>query len=152
MTTPFSNPFNLPELANPLATTQAGVVTAGVNAAGHMFISGLYGAGTAPALAAGAGAGTAPSVGSQLGFDLSGSFVVTIGSTPGAGALATVTFGTALSAAPASVLVTCWDQTSAAVLGCGPTSISKTGFTVSSAASTAAHTVLVNYFVTLQQA
>ena len=149
----FPNPFNLPELAAVLAQNSSGTVTAGVNNAGHMFVSGLYGTGTAPTLAAGAGAGAGASVGSQLGFDIAGSFVITTAGSPAAGALATVTFGTALSAAPAAVIVTGWDNTGAAVIAVGPTSISKTGFTVSTGATAVtAHGLLINYAVLLQQA
>jgi hypothetical protein len=150
----FPNPFGLPELAAVIAQNAAGTTTAGVNAAGHLFASGLYGTGTAPTIAvvtAGAGAGSTITL--QLGFDLGGSFLLTTAGSPAAGALATVVFGTALSAAPACVLLNGWDQTAATPVGVslGVTSISKTGFSVSGPALTTAHAVLVNYFVLLQQ-
>lgn len=150
----FPNPFGLPELASTLSQTSAGVVTAGLNAAGHMFVSGLYGTGAAPTLAVGAGAGAGATITLQLGFDIGGSFLLTTAGSPAAGALATVTFGTALSAAPACILLNGWDQTAATPVGVslGCTSVSKTGFTVSGPALTTAHAVLVNYIVLLQQA
>lgn len=146
------NPFGLPEIAATLATDANGnpIVFAYVN--GHLAVRGLFGGGTAPTPAAGTGAGTGASVGSQLGFDMAGSFVVTTAGTPAAGVLATVTFGLALNAAPAAVIVTCWDQTGAAAVAVGPTSISKTGFSVSTGATaTTAHNLLITYTVILQQ-
>lgn len=149
----FPNPFNLPEIAATLAQNSAGTVTAGVNAAGHMFVSGLYGTGTVPVLAAGAGAGSGATITLPLGFDLGGSFLLTTAGSPAAGALATVTFGTALAAAPACILLNGWDQTAGTPVGVslGCTSVSKTGFTVSGPTLTTAHAVLVNYIVLLQQ-
>jgi hypothetical protein len=146
--TKLQNESGLPVVVHTIAADATGALTAGVSAAGGLFAASLGGAGTAPALAAGANAGTGASVGSQAGHDLGGSFVLTVGTTPAAGALATVTFGTPLAAAPASIVVTCWDQTSATGVAVGPTSISGTGFTVSGPASTAAHHLLVNYHVT----
>ena len=155
MTTPiFPNPFNLPELAAQIAVNSSGTVTAGVNNAGHMFVSGLYGTGTVPTLAVGAGAGSGASISAQLGFDIGGSFNLLTAGTPAAGALATVTFGTALSAAPSMIMLNGWDATAATPVGValGATSIATTGFTVSGPALTAAHHILINYFVLLQQA
>jgi hypothetical protein len=147
------NPFGLPEVAAYLATDTNGnpIVYAYPN--GHLGLRGLFGGGTAPTLAAGAGAGSGASVGTQLGSDMAGSFVLTTAGTPAAGALATVTFAVALNAAPAAVLVTCWDQTASpqAAVAVGPTSITKTGFTVSGPTTTAAHNLLVNYLVILAQ-
>lgn len=145
----FPNPYNLPELENTLAANAAGTVLAGVLPSGLTFLQGLFGGGALPVLAAGAGAGAGATVGTQKGHDLGGSFVVTTAGTPAAGALATVTFGTALPAAFApSVLVTCWDQTGAAAVAVGPTSVSGTGFTVSTGAvATAAHNLLIAYLV-----
>src|SRR5579859_7113860 len=147
MTTPFPNPSGLPELAAIFTTNASGAITSGGNAAGHVFVSGLYGTSPPPTVAAGAGAGAGASVGSQAGHDLGGSFVVTTAGVPAAGALATVTFGTALAAAPAAVLVTCWDQTGAAAVAVGVTSVTANGFAVSGPATTAAHALLVNYTV-----
>ena len=145
----FPNPTNLPELLDMISQNAAGTVTAGSYASGLAFFQGLFGGGPAPALAAGAGAGAGASVGTQKGHDLGGSFVVTTAGTPAAGALATVTFGTALPAAfTPAVIVTCWDNTGAAAIAVGPTSVSVTGFTVSTGATaTAAHALLVSYFV-----
>ena len=147
MSTP--NVFGLPEIGTAFVVNPTtGAISQGVNGSGQAFVQGLAGTGPAPTLAAGAGAGAGASVGSQLGHDLGGSFVVTTAGTPAAGALATVTFGTALAAAPAAVLVTCWDNTGAAAVAVGPTSISKTGFTVSTGATaTAAHGLLIAYLV-----
>ena len=171
------NPSNLPEIAHVFAVDSGGKMTAGANAAGAIFgtsvsvtggisgasfsvgsfgvaaggqatIQGLNGAGTAPTVAAGAGAGSGAAVSARKGHDLGGSFIVTTAGTPAAGALATVTFGTALAAAPAGVLVTCWDNTGAAGIDAGPTSVATTGFTVSTGTSaTAAHALLITYVV-----
>lgn len=141
------NESGLPEPQAALARNAAGTVTAGASPSGGVFAQGLSGAGVPPVVAAGANAGTGASVGSQKGHDLGGSFVLTVGTTPAAGALATVAFGAFLAAAPAAILLSCWDQTSAAGVAVGPTSITATGFTVSGPASTAAHTLLVNYLV-----
>ncbi len=141
------NESGLPEVGGILARTAAGGVLAGVTPSGTVYAQALGGNGPAPTVGAGANAGSGASIGSQLGHDLGGSFVITVGTTPAAGALATVTFGTALAAAPAAVVVTCWDQTSATGVAVGVTSVSGTGFTVSGPASTAAHHLLVNYHV-----
>lgn len=120
----------------------------GIASTGQATIQGLNGAGTAPTVAAGAGAGSGAAVSARKGHDLGGSFIVTTAGTPAAGALATVTFGTALAAAPAGVLVTCWDNTGAAGIDAGPTSVATTGFTVSTGTSaTAAHALLITYVV-----
>jgi hypothetical protein len=150
----FPNPFGLPELAAVIAQNAAGTTTAGVNAAGHLFASGLYGTGTAPTIAvvtAGAGAGS--TITAQAGFDVGGSFILTTAGSPAAGALATVVFGAALSAAPACILLNGWDQTAATPVGVslGPSSITGAGFSISGPALTAAHLILINYFVLLRQ-
>lgn len=152
MTTPLptaSNPFGLPESGTAwVVSTASGAALQGINAAGQAYIQGLAGTGTAPVLAAGAGAGVGASISAQLGHDLGGSFNLLTAGTPAAGALATVTFGTALTAAPAAIIVTCWDITGAAAVAVGPTSIANTGFTVSTGATaTTAHHLLVAYFV-----
>lgn len=153
MTTPFPNAFGLPELAAVLSQTSTGTVTAGLNNAGHVFVSGLYGTGTAPTLAAGAGAGVGAAISAQLGFDLGGSFTLTTAGTPAAGVLASVTFGTALTAAPAMVLTSCWDTSAGTpvFVGTAATSITKTAFNISGPATTTAHALAINYFVLLQQ-
>jgi hypothetical protein len=64
--------------------------------------------------------------------------------------MATVTFGTPLAAAPAAVLVQIADTTSTVtnVATVQPTTIARTGFTITNTASTtASHTFLVQYFV-----
>jgi hypothetical protein len=144
------NESGLPEPQAALARNAAGAVTAGASPSGGVFVQSLSGGGTPPVVAVGAGAGAGASIqaGSQKGHDLGGSFVITTAGTPAAGALATVTFGTALAAAPAMVLASCWDQTGSFGFAVGPTSISGTGFTVSTGvAATTAHNLLVNYVV-----
>lgn len=143
------NPYNLPEVEVVMAQNAAGTITVGANAAGQLFAQGINGnpAFAAPVIAAGAGAGSSPTLGAQTGHDLGGSQLLTLGSTPAAGALVTVTFGTALAAAPAAVVVTGWDTTSGVGVAVGATSISKTGFTISGPAGTAAHVLLLTYVV-----
>ena len=146
------NPYNLPELVAVLATDTNGNPIVYGYANGHLGMRGIFGGGTPPTLAVAAGAGSGASISAQLGFDIGGSFNLLTAGTPAAGALATVTFGTALNAAPAAVIVTCWDITGAAAVAVGPTSISATGFTVSTGATaTTAHHLLVTYQVLLQQ-
>ncbi len=120
----------------------------GIASTGQATVQGLNGAGTAPTLAAGAGAGSGAAISAQKGHDLGGSFICTTAGTPAAGALATVTFGTALAAAPAGIVVTCWDNTGAAAVAVGYTSPATTGFTVSTGATpTTAHALLITYLV-----
>lgn len=58
-----------------------------------------------------------------------------------------------LSAAPAAVLLNCWDITGAAAVAVGQTSLSATGFSVSTGATAVtAHHLLITYSVLLQQA
>lgn len=142
----FPNESNLPELQATLAKNSSGV-TAAATANGFAYFQGLSGGGTPPVLAAGAGAGTSPTLASQKGHDLGGSVSLTIGSTPGAGALITVTFGTALSAAPAAILLSAWDTTGAVGVAVGSTSRSATGFTISGPSITAAHVVQIDWLV-----
>jgi hypothetical protein len=110
----------------------------------------LNGTGTAPTLAAvAAGAGTGSTVGSQKGHDLGGSFVLTTAGTPAAGPVATVTFGTALAAAPVSVVVSAVDTTGSPILtvDVGAGAFSATGFSIVAGALTTAHTYLISYQV-----
>jgi hypothetical protein len=145
----FPNESGLPELMRVLSSlASTGAVTAGAYATGLAFFQGIAGGGPAPVAAAGAGSGAGATAGSQAGHDLGGSFIITTAGTPAAGALAAVTFGTPLTAAPAMVLVTCWDQTAAASVAVGVTSVSKTGFTVSTGATpVTGHSLLVSYLV-----
>lgn len=116
---------------------------------GAVQLQGLNGSGAAPTVAAGAGAGTGATITAQKGHDLGGSFVITAAGTPAAGVDATVTFGTALTAAPASILFAIQNTTTnAPVTTCYLTSISSTGFAISNtAALVATDTYLVNYQV-----
>ena len=146
------NPYGLPEVAAILATDANAnpVVFAYTN--GHLGARGIFGGGTQPVLAAGAGAGAGASISAQLGFDIGGSFNLLTAGSPAAGVLATVTFGAALNAAPAMVMLNCWDITGAAAVAVGPTSITTTGFSVSTGATaTTAHHLLISYAVLLQQ-
>src|SRR5690349_19266681 len=122
------NPFSLPELMATLAldTNSNPVVTASV--LGHLSCRGLFCGGHAPAIAAVAGVASANAISAHLRFHLCASFICTPAGTPAADLIATVTFGTALSAAPACNLLNGWDQTAATPAGgsLGATSISKT--------------------------
>lgn len=145
MSTP--NSFGLPEIGTAFVINPTtGATTQGINGAGQAFVQGLGGTGPAPAVAAGAGAGTGAAISAQKGHDLGGSFICTTAGTPAAGTLATVTFGTALAAAPAAVLVTCWDNTGAAAVAVGY-SATATAITVLGPATTAAHALLITYLV-----
>lgn len=116
---------------------------------GAVKLQGINGSGTAPTVAAGTGAGTGATITSQLGHDLGGSFVITAAGTPAAGVDATVTFGTALTAAPASILFSIQNTTAnTPITTCYLTSIASTGFAISNtAALVATDTYLVNYQV-----
>lgn len=120
-------------------TATAGLTTQSVN-----------GTGPAPTVAAvAAGAGTGSSVGSQKGHDLGGSFVLTTAGTPAAGVVATVTFGTALPAAPVSVIVSAVDTTGSPILAVtvGAGTFATTGFSIAAGALTTAHTYLISWQV-----
>lgn len=120
-----------------------------VTAQGGTTTQSLSGTGTAPTVAAGAGAGVGATITLQKGHDIGGSFVITAAGTPAAGVDATVTFGTALAAAPASILFQIQNTTTnAPVTTCYLTSITATGFAISNtAALVATDTYLVNYQV-----
>lgn len=109
-------------------------------------VQGINGTGTAPTVAATAGAGTGASVGSRVGWDVGGSFALTAGTTPAAGSIATVTFGTALAAAPVSVVVSAIDN-AGTVINVGAGTFSATGFTIYGPALTATHVYLISYQV-----
>lgn len=147
VTTKLKNESDLPEVVHTIALDSSGTLTAGVSGSGGLFAQSISGAGTAPTVAVGSGAGGGATISSQAGHDMGGSFLVNTAGTPAAGALATVTFGTPLASAPVSVIVTCWDQTGAAAVAVGVTSVTGTGFTVSGPATTTSHHLLVNYQV-----
>lgn len=110
----------------------------------------INGSGTAPAIApVAAGAGTGSTATAKVGHDLGGSFVLTAAGTPAAGPIATVTFGTPLTAAPVSVVVSCVDTTGSPLLtvSVGAGAFSTTGFSIVGPALTAAHTYLISYQV-----
>lgn len=113
-------------------------------------LQGINGTGVAPTPAAvAAGAGTGSSVSGFKGHDLGGSFVLTTAGTPAAGVVATITFGTALAAAPVSVVVTAVDTTGSPILAVnmGAGTFTTTGFSIASVALTTAHTYLISYQV-----
>jgi len=127
-----------------------------VNAAPQVFTQqvttqqGIRAGGYQPKVAALAAAGSLAAISAQVGYDQAGSFVLTAGTTPTGGSIATVTFGQPLSAAPSSVNVTCGDQTNAATtsLVVGAVSVTKSGFTVySGTAATLNHAYLISYQV-----
>lgn len=128
---------------NAVTVTRGGSFTAN----GPMTAQSLSGTGTVPSAAAGAGAGTGAATSSRVGHDIGGSFVLTAGTTPAAGVVATVTFGTALSAAPVSVVVSCVDTTANAPVDVGAAALATTGFSVYGPALTASHTYLISYVV-----
>ena len=123
---------------NPL-TTQGPVTAQTMNGAGA--------APTPATITAGAGAGS--SVGSFVGHDLGGSFVLTAAGTPAAGPVASITFGTPLAKAPASVVVSIVDTTASPIvtLASGSGALSTTGFQIVAPVLTAAHAYLVCYQV-----
>jgi len=90
------------------------------------------GTGAAPTVTAGSGAGTSPSV-SVTGTDEFGTVSVTAGTSPAAGALATVTFARPFASAPAAVLVSPLSASAASVGHYA--SATATGFTLSAAAA-----------------
>lgn len=140
------NESGLPEVARVFAQTAAGGVLSAALPSGALALLSVNGTGTAPAVAAGTGAGVGATIGTQKGHDLGGSFVLTTAGTPAAGTLATITFGTPLAAAPASVIVTCWDNTGAAAVAVGY-SATGTAITVLGPTTTTAHALLVSYAV-----
>jgi hypothetical protein len=113
---------------------------------GQLTALGLNGTGTAPVIA-----GVTHCVASApAGHDMGGSFVLTTDSTSaGAGTIATITFGTALAAAPAAVLISVVDTTSTVTnVTTVVATTSSTAVTVKNTASmTASHTYLVTYVV-----
>lgn len=114
----------------------------------HPRIPGVqYDEATRPSIAAGANVGTTPTLALGVGAtDFSGSVSVTVGGSPAAGNLATVTFGTAFGYVPAVVLTpTIAIGASTYKLYTIPTT---TGFTVQCTNTpTAADVVTVNYIV-----
>lgn len=111
---------------------------------------GLAAGGAVPTVAALTAAGTGGAISAQAGYDQAGSFVLTAGTSPAAGSVASVTFGEALSAAPVSVVVTSGNQSAggAAGISAGVVSVSKTGFTVfANTAGTLSGAYLINYQV-----
>ena len=144
-----------------MATYQQGQVYVGRNLEGAPVVfaqpatydSGIVAGGGSPTITALTPAGLAASVGSQVGTDMGGSFVLTSGTaSPTGGTQVSVTFATPLPAAPASVLINVADTTSTATttLAWGATGYSTSGFTIFGAATTANHTYLVSYQVIRQ--
>ena len=114
------------------------------------FQQGLTAGGAAPTVAvgAGAGAGTQATITGLTGYDWAGNFTVNTGTaSTAAGTIATVTFGTQLPGAPASVVVSVCDVATPAVIASGAGSITKSGFSVFTAAPTANKSYTVTYVV-----
>jgi hypothetical protein len=115
--------------------------------------AGIIAGGGSPTVAALTPAGLAASIGSQVGTDMGGSFVLTSGTaSPTGGTQVSVTFATPLPSSPASVVINVADTTSTATttLSWAATGYSTAGFTVFGAATTANHTYLVSYQVLRQ--
>ena len=144
---------------NPLPTTFApgqnsqgakafpeGVVFGGAISTTQGIVAGGY----KPSLTVQTAAGAGASVGSQVGTDQAGSFVLTAGSASTAGGSQVVlTFATPLPSTPVSVNVTAGNTTSSATtnVSAGAISVSKSGFTVYSSAPAANATYLISYQV-----
>ncbi len=107
--------------------------------------------GTSPTVATvTAGAGTGASVSAVTGYDQAGNFTVTAGTSPAAGTICTVTFGTPLAAAPSSVVVNASNTKAGAAAGItvGAIGLSKSGFAVfGNTAGSLSATYLINYQV-----
>lgn len=117
---------------------------------GPVSLNSINGGGTAPTIApVAAGAGTGSTATAKVGHDVGGSFVLTAAGAPAAGPIATVTFGTPLTAAPVSVVVSCVDTTGSPLLvvNVGAGAFTATGFSIVGPALTAAHTYLISYQV-----
>jgi hypothetical protein len=117
---------------------------------GPVTLNTINGGGTVPTIAtvtAGAGVGSTATL--KVGHDVGGSFVLTAAGTPAAGPIATVTFGTPLTAAPVSVVVSAVDTTGSPLLvvNVGAGAFATTGFSIVGPALTAAHTYLISYQV-----
>jgi hypothetical protein len=98
-----------------------------------------------------AGAGTACSISGTAGFDQAGNFTVSNANvTPTAGGTTcSVTFGAALSAAPAAVVVSAANTTSGGTVGIdvGAVALAKTGFSLFMSPLGSVSSYLVNYQV-----
>lgn len=98
-----------------------------------------------------AGAGTASAISGTAGFDQAGNFTISNANvTPTAGGTtASVTFGAALSAAPAAVVVTAANTTAGGTTGIdiGATALSKAGFSLFMSPLGSVSSYLVNYQV-----
>lgn len=100
-----------------------------------------------PSVAAGAGAGVGATVTSHTGGDECGQVVVTCAGTPAAGVLATITFATPYTVAPAAVSIDAGDAHSAAASLYA--TVSKTALTISYAGSNlvSGNALTLNYAV-----
>lgn len=112
--------------------------------------TGTTAAGTVVPVAAGAGTGSSTAIitGSSPN-DSRGQFNLVTAGTPAAGAVATVNFSAPYSQLPGCVVVTMLDTTAspAAPILCSASSVTQTGFSISTGALTTAHTYTVNYEV-----
>jgi hypothetical protein len=114
---------------------------------------GIQAGGGQPTLGTLSAVGLTGSVGSQVGTDMAGSFVLTAGTASTAGGTQiAVTFATPLPTAPAAVLVTIGDQGASSTTNpsWGAIGLSTTGFYFYGGTTTASHTYLVSYMVVRQ--
>ncbi len=101
-----------------------------------------------PTIAAFTNAGGGAAISGQRGTDFAGSFILTAGTTPSAGTVATVVFANQLAAVPTSVVVNVQNQTTALALVGAPGSIAVTGFgIVTSAINALSNVVNISYVV-----
>ncbi len=102
----------------------------------------------APTVAGGTAAGAGAAISGQRGTDFAGAFVVTAGTAPSPGTIATVTFANQLAVTPTSVIVNVQNQTGATALPAAPSAVATTGFGVEAGATFTATQVLnVTYLV-----
>lgn len=110
--------------------------------------SGIAAAGNVPTVAILGGSGTVGSITSQTGYDMAGNFILTAGTaTIVGGSLASVTFGSPLSAAPVAVQVNAGYTAGTFSFGVGAVSITKNGFVVQGGAPVSGAAYLISYQV-----
>lgn len=124
-------------IVTPGAPTNVNLMPADLS--GRMFATG----GTAPTVAAGANNGTTPPAPTVAGVDMRGTATFGSGATPAAGAQVVVTFSSAYSSAP--VVVVSAANAATAALNVFPTSVTTTGFTISSAVAPTASQAATAY-------
>jgi hypothetical protein len=109
---------------------------------------GLAAGGNVPTIAILSGAGTVGTITQQNGYDQAGNFILTAGSASiFGGSLASVTFGSPLSATPVAVNVSAGYTSGTTSLAVGAVSVSKTGFVIQGGAPASAAAYLMSYQV-----